>query len=43
MTKRPLKNVAASVRERLLNKARKEGRPFNEVLQYFALERFHLR
>jgi len=43
MTKRPLKNVAASVRERLLNKAKKDARPFNEVLQYFALERFLYR
>jgi hypothetical protein len=36
-------NVAASVRQRLLNYARAEGRPFNEVLQYFALERFLYR
>ena len=34
------RNVAASVRQRLLNYARAGGRPFNEVLQYFALERF---
>jgi len=37
------RNVAASVRQRLLNRARTEGRPFNEVLQYFALERFLYR
>ncbi len=37
------RNVAASVRQRLLNKARAEGRPFNELLQYFALERFLYR
>jgi hypothetical protein len=36
-------NIAASVRQRLLNHARAEGRPFNEVLQYFALERFLYR
>jgi hypothetical protein len=36
-------NVAASVRQRLLNYARAERRPFNEVLQYFALERFLYR
>jgi len=36
-------NVAASVRQRLLNHARAEGRPFNEVLQYFALERYLYR
>ncbi len=38
-----MKNVPASVRARLLNKARKEGRPFQEVLQYFAMERFLYR
>jgi len=37
------KNVAASVHQRLLNKARDSGRPFNEVLQYFAIERFIYR
>lgn len=37
------RNIAASVRQRLLNYARAEGRPFNEVLQYFALERFLYR
>jgi hypothetical protein len=36
-------NIAASVRQRLLNHARAEGRPFNEVLQYFGLERFLYR
>lgn len=43
MTKRPLKNVASSVRERLLNEAKKRARTFNEVLQYFAIERFLFR
>ncbi len=43
MTKRPLKNVAASVHRRLLNKARETGRPFNELLQYYAMERFLYR
>jgi len=37
------RNVAASVRQRLLNYARAGGRPFNEVLQYFCLERFLYR
>jgi hypothetical protein len=37
------RNVAASVRQRLLNKARAEGRPFGELLQYFVLERFLYR
>lgn len=43
MTRRPIKNVAASVRERLLNEAKRRGRTFNEVLQYFAIERFLFR
>lgn len=36
-------NVPASVRQRLLNKAKAEGRDFNEVLQYYAMERFLYR
>jgi hypothetical protein len=36
-------NLAASVRQRLLNKARETGRPFNEILQHFAMERFLYR
>ena len=38
-----IRDLAASVHQRLLNHARVEGRPFNEVLQYFALERFLYR
>lgn len=41
--KRSLKNVAASVHQRLLNKARETGRPFNELLQYYVMERFLYR
>jgi predicted nucleotidyltransferase component of viral defense system len=37
------KNISASVRQRLLNKARAEKRPFNELLQYYAMERFLYR
>jgi len=37
------KNVGASVRQRLLNKARETRRPFSEILQYFAMERFLYR
>ncbi|MCC7355382.1 MAG: nucleotidyl transferase AbiEii/AbiGii toxin family protein [Anaerolineae bacterium] len=33
------RNVAASVHQRLLNRARAEGRPFAELLQYYAMER----
>lgn len=36
-------NVAASVRQRLLNRARIDHRPFNELLQYYAMERFLYR
>ena len=36
-------NVAESVRQRLLNRAKKEGRSFNELLQYYAMERFLYR
>jgi len=40
VTKRRLGNVAASVHQRLKNVARETDRPFDEVLQYFAMERF---
>lgn len=38
-----LKNVAASVRQRLLTKAKATDRPFDELLQYYAMERFLYR
>ncbi len=40
---KPLKNVAASVHQRLLNLSRQSGRPFNEMAQYYALERWLYR
>ena len=40
---KPLKNVAASVHQRLLNIARQSDRPFNELAQYYALERWLYR
>ena len=40
MTPREIKNVAASIRQRLLNEARASDRPFNELLQYYCMERF---
>ena len=38
-----VKNIVASVHQRLLNKAKESSRPFNELLQYFAIERFIYR
>ena len=38
-----IKNTAASVHQRLLNKAKDTTRPFNELLQHFAIERFIYR
>lgn len=43
MKNKPIKNLAASVHQRLLDKARQTGRPFNELLQYFVMERFLYR
>jgi len=43
VTKREVKDVAASVRQRLQNRARETDRPFSEILQYYAMERFLFR
>ena len=43
MNKTAPKNIAASVRQRLLNKARETDRSFSELVQYFAMERFLYR
>ena len=40
---KPVQNIPASVRQKLLNRARNEKRPFNELLQYYAMERFLYR
>jgi predicted nucleotidyltransferase component of viral defense system len=37
------KNISASIRQRLLNRAKNDKRPFNEILQYYAMERFLYR
>ncbi|MCP3954300.1 MAG: nucleotidyl transferase AbiEii/AbiGii toxin family protein [Desulfobacterales bacterium] len=37
------KNISASVRQRLLNRAKRDRRPFNELLHYYAMERFLYR
>ena len=36
-------NLAQSIHQRLLNKSKEVGQPFNKVLQHFALERFLYR
>ncbi len=41
--KKEVKDIAASVRKRLQNVAKKMNRPFQEVLEYFAMERFLYR
>jgi hypothetical protein len=43
VSKPVIKNLAASIRDRLLNQARDSRRPFNELLQYYAIERFLYR
>ena len=37
------RNIPASVRQRLLNRAKSDRRPFNELLQYYTMERFLYR
>ncbi|MGB5875421.1 MAG: nucleotidyl transferase AbiEii/AbiGii toxin family protein [Bacteroidota bacterium] len=36
-------DIPASVRQRLLNRSRNDRRPFNELLQYYTMERFLYR
>jgi len=43
LTKTRVKNGAASVRQRLLHKSRSDARPFQELVQYYAMERFLYR
>jgi hypothetical protein len=38
-----ISDVAHSVHQRLLNLARAQGRPFQELLQHYTLERFLYR
>lgn len=38
-----MNNLAASVRQRLLNLSREQQRPFQQVLQFFVMERFLYR
>jgi hypothetical protein len=39
----PPRNIVASIHDRLTNEARKSGKPFGEVLQYYGMERFLYR
>jgi hypothetical protein len=41
--KNEIKNLPASIHQRLLNQAKADQRSFNELLQYFAMERFLYR
>lgn len=43
MNQRELKNIPASVRARLLNEAKASGDSYDQLLQYFAIERFLYR
>ncbi len=43
MTAGKVVNIAASIRQRLKNISRDDNRPFNELLQYYAMERFLYR
>lgn len=43
MTKRPVRAMFHSVHDRLVNRARQTGRPFQELLTYFAMEWFIFR
>ncbi|RPI77429.1 MAG: nucleotidyl transferase AbiEii/AbiGii toxin family protein [Desulfobacteraceae bacterium] len=43
MTSKHLKNVAASIRQRLLNMAKTEQRSFEELVRLYAMERFLYR
>jgi len=43
MTERPPKNIVASIHQRLLNAARQSGRRFNDLVLYYAVERFLYR
>jgi hypothetical protein len=43
MSAQKFRNIAASIRQRLLNRARSDQRPFSELLQYYVMERFLYR
>jgi len=41
--KKVVKNIQASIRDRLKNKTKETNRPFSEILQYYGMERFLYR
>src|SRR3989338_8888142 len=41
--KKEVKNIEASIKARLQNKAQETNRPFAEVMQYYGMERFLYR
>ena len=43
MTKKPVTNIAHSVRQRLRDEAKRTGRLYNELEQYYSIERFLYR
>jgi hypothetical protein len=43
MTKRQRTKLAASIHQLLMSKASQAHRPFNELLQYYVMERFLYR
>jgi hypothetical protein len=43
MTNSHHRNIAASIHHRLLDKSKESARPFNELFQYYAIERFLYR
>ena len=43
MSKTEVRNLSASIHQRLSNQARRAGKPLNELLQYYAIERFLYR
>ncbi len=43
MSRANLVNMAASVKQKILNRSHTESRPFHELVQYYAMERFLYR
>lgn len=43
MTDRPLRNILASLHQRLLKVSKQTGRPFSDLVMYYAIERFLYR